>query len=188
MTTARFLEYLDTELLSKETAETRDALRIDEWVYGPGLPANEPTMDAGELEAIAREADRFTDGATAANLHVQDWTTHHWLQFLRSLDRPLDKVRMQELDARFRFSASRNSEILHDWLLHSIAAEFEPAMQPLYEFLTRQGRRKFLMPLYGELMKTDAGRKRAMEIYTEARPTYHPLAVDSVDELLEWSQ
>jgi hypothetical protein len=42
------------------------------------------------------------------------------------------------------------------------------------------------MPLYRGLVATDAGRARALEIYAKARPTYHPVAVSSVDALLEW--
>ena len=54
----------------------------------------------------------------------------------------------------------------------------------MHEFLTSIGRRKFLMPLYTELMKTPAGRSRAKAIYAKARPFYHPIAVESVDKLL----
>ncbi len=186
MTTDRFLRYLDAELVSKESQEVQDSLRIEEWVYGPGLPSNEPTIVAEELDQIATESERFATGTTAAELQVDNWTTHHWLQFLRSLKRPLPTKQMEDLDRQFKFSDSGNSEILHDWLLHGIAAEYEPAMQPLYDFLTKQGRRKFLMPLYEELWKSEAGRKRAADIYRAARPTYHPLAVDSVDRLLKW--
>ena len=40
------------------------------------------------------------------------------------------------------------------------------------------------MPLYRELIKTPEGKARALAIYRKARPSYHPIAVDSVDKLL----
>jgi hypothetical protein len=48
------------------------------------------------------------------------------------------------------------------------------------------GRRKFLKPLYEALVKTPEGRARALEIYRKARPTYHPIAVTTVDEIVGW--
>ena len=94
---------------------------------------------------------------------------------------------MAQLDAAFRFSRSGNSEILHQWLLMAIRSEYAPAYPKLEEFLVSVGRRKFLKPLYSELVKTEAGRLRAMSIYRKARPGYHPIAVATLDEILTWS-
>ena len=46
----------------------------------------------------------------------------------------------------------------------------------LESFLTSVGRRKFLMPLYSELIKTPGGVAKARVIYAKARPFYHPIA------------
>jgi hypothetical protein len=54
----------------------------------------------------------------------------------------------------------------------------------LEEFLLTVGRRKFLKPLYEELAKTPEGRKRAAAIYAKARPLYHPICVNTVDQIL----
>ena len=48
------------------------------------------------------------------------------------------------------------------------------------------GRRKFIKPLYEELVKTDTGRSRALAIYRKARPGYHPIGVDTVDRIVGW--
>jgi hypothetical protein len=93
---------------------------------------------------------------------------------------------MAELDGAFGFTQSGNSEILAEWLTQAIGANYEPAYPAVETFLTSIGRRKFLMPLYRGLVATDAGKALAMEIYTKARPGYHPVAVSSVDALLEW--
>jgi hypothetical protein len=39
-----------------------------------------------------------------------------------------------------------------------------------------------------ELIKTEAGRVRAMSIYRKARPGYHPIAITTLDEILGWNQ
>jgi hypothetical protein len=49
-------------------------------------------------------------------------------------------------------------------------------------FLTTQGRRKFLKPLYTKLAATDMA--LAQRIYEKARPTYHPVSQSTIDEVL----
>jgi len=93
---------------------------------------------------------------------------------------------MGELDQAFHLTRSGNSEIAFQWLLMSIRNAYEPAYSRLEEFLLSVGRRKFIRPLYQELVKTPEGKTRALEIYRRARPTYHPIAVASIDEVLKW--
>jgi len=52
--------------------------------------------------------------------------------------------------------------------------------------LTSQGRRKFLKPLYKKLAATPEGLERAKQIYAKARPTYHSVSVQTIDEILKW--
>ena len=72
------------------------------------------------------------------------------------------------------------------WLQIAIRNHYQPAFAALDHFLTSQGRRKFLTPLYTALSKTDWGRAMAMDIYRRARPTYHSVAVGTIDKLLNW--
>ena len=82
--------------------------------------------------------------------------------------------------------ASKNSEILCQWFLVALPGGYRPVMAPLESFLERVGRRKFLSPLYRELAKTPGGLKRAREIYSRARPGYHPVAIGTIDGILGW--
>jgi leukotriene-A4 hydrolase len=94
-------------------------------------------------------------------------------------------AQMKELDEALGLTKRTNAEVLFQWLLLSVRHRYEPAYLRLEEFLTSQGRRKFLKPLYEDLVKTPEGRKRAQRIYEKARPTYHPIAVATVDALLK---
>jgi leukotriene-A4 hydrolase len=51
-------------------------------------------------------------------------------------------------------------------------------------FLKSVGRRKFLKPIYTELMKTADGETLARAIYKEARPGYHPIAQATIDGIV----
>jgi hypothetical protein len=91
---------------------------------------------------------------------------------------------MAELDATFRLTGSRNNEVAFQWLLMSLRSGHEAAAARLDDFLVSIGRRKYIKPLYEELVKTPPGLERARAIYARARPGYHPIAVDTVDRIV----
>ena len=88
------------------------------------------------------------------------------------------------LDAALDFTNRGNAEVAQQWLVISIRNHYTPADARLETFLTTIGRRKFLMPLYGELIKTPEGSRKAMAIFMKAKEFYHPIARESVSKLL----
>ncbi len=187
MTTERFLEYLGRELLSADPS-WKERIRVDDWVYGTGLPANFPEVRSTALEQAADEADRFRSGTPARDLHTRGWTTHHWLHFLRSLGDSLDAGGMNELDEAFGFTRSGNAEIQCDWFLHCIVHRYRAADPYIERFLMHVGRRKFLKPIYTAMAKTPDGRERALAIYRKARPGYHAVSSHTIDDILSVEQ
>jgi leukotriene-A4 hydrolase len=91
---------------------------------------------------------------------------------------------MEALDRQFAFTNSGNAEILGVWFVHCARNLYQPAFGAMELFLVHTGRRKFLMPIFTELIKTGEGRRLAIEIYKKARPNYHFVAYSSLDKLL----
>jgi aminopeptidase N len=187
MTTERFVAWLDRELLAQTPGVSLDSLRAEDWIRGPGLPPNAPLPRSDAFARVEAELARFRSGTPAAALATADWDTQAKLHFLRHLPPETDRARLAELDSALGLTATHNSEVLSAWLLHAIAHHYEPAFPALEDFLLRQGRRKFLKPLYEALASTEEGRQRALAIYERARPGYHAVAVKTVDALLGWS-
>jgi aminopeptidase N len=185
MDTARFVDYLRKNLLDGDEAKVRE-LKIQEWIYEPGLPSNAIEVRSAALDKVDQVVAALGGGTPASQLQTQGWTTHHWLHFLRSLPQPMDVQSMTQLDDAFQFSSSNNSEILSAWLLLAIQNRYERAYPALERFLTGMGRRKFLQPLYTELAKTPEGTERALRIYKQARPGYHSVSRQTIDEILDW--
>jgi aminopeptidase N len=186
ITTAEFADYLHRHLL-KGDAERAAQANVEEWLHKPGIPRGAPALAAGALTPVEEHARAFASGKDrAAELPAKGWTTQEWLHFLTELPTDLGRGRMAELDAAFALTRSGNSEVLFQWLLLAVRHGYEPAYSRLEEFLTAQGRRKFLKPLYEELVKTPAGKEWALRIYRTARPTYHPIAVETVDAIVGW--
>ena len=82
-----------------------------------------------------------------------------------------EKTHVKRREVHIGLSASGNAEILGAWLLIAIRNRYEPAFPALDRFLTSQGRRKFLTPLYTELAKTDWGRTLAMDDLFDVKDT-----------------
>jgi hypothetical protein len=162
--------------------------RIDTkaWIDGPGVPASLPALRGAAFIAVDSQANLWKNGAPPGVLQTRDWSTHEWLHFLGALKDTIPRARLVQLDSAFKLSSSGNSEILFAWLMTAIRNRYEPAFPALERFLTSQGRRKFLAPLYTELAKTDWGRAKAMTIYRKARPTYHAVATTTIDGILDW--
>ncbi len=183
ITTEAFLKYLDSNLI-KGDSDLRKKLTIDQWVYGPGIPANCPRADNERFSKVDSQRARFLAGVPAGDLATVDWTTHEWLHFLRKMPDNLSVAQMGKLDGAFNFTNSGNSEIADLWFIMAVHAGYTKAYPAIDNFLSSVGRRKFLEPLYGEMMKTPAGQAMAHRIYDKYRKNYHPLAQESLDKMM----
>ncbi len=131
------------------------------------------------------EAGHYVRPAKAGQYVHEQWTTQEWLHFLGCLPDRLSDPNLADLDATFGFTERKNSEVLFAWLRIAIRHGYRPALPALERFLLAQGRRKFLRPLYEDLMKSDWGKDEARRIYAAARPTYHAVATATLDAIVQ---
>ena len=183
MTTERFLDHLRTALLEPAGV----TIDVDRWVYQTGLPEDDVVPVSDRFMNVEKEIARWQAGTPAAELATRGWSTFEWMHFVRHLPAGLSVDRMAELDKAFGFTASGNAEVLAAWLEQAVRNDYQPADARLVEFLTTVGRRKFLLPLYEELIASEKGKAMAMKIYSNARENYHSVSVRTIDDMLGWS-
>ncbi len=183
MSSDRMVAYMKQNLLTPEEAEK---VNVQAWIYEPGIPANAPKISSELFAAVDKQVEAWKGGAAASALTTSNWSTQEWLHFLRALPDTIPAQRLDDLDKSFKLSSSGNSEIQFEWFRIAIANHYEPAFAALEHFLTSQGRRKFVAPLYADLAKTEWGKPIAMRIYRQARPTYHSVATGTIDKTLSW--
>jgi len=187
ITTADFQEFLNDRLFSHDTVAAQK-IDLAAWLERPGLPDGFAVPKSERLAAIDRTArDWFAGSVSTEQLLPGNWSTQEWLGFLQALPPDLPRDRMTELDRKYGLTERGNSEIAHQWLLMAIKNNYSQADARLESFLTSIGRRKLVLPLYKALLTTPAGRKRAESIYAKARPSYHPITVESIDKLMKGS-
>lgn len=185
MTTEAFIDYANDSLFEKNNIPVDNSL-YENWIYGEGLPDGLPTVSSEKFEKVDAEMGKWKSGTAAASLSTENWSSHEWLHFLRQLPENMNLAQMRELDRSFGFTQSGNTEILTSWFIHAIKNKYKPAYNSLENFLVDVGRRKFLVPLYGELAKTAEGKKMAARIYDKARPNYHFVSVNTLDAMLDY--
>ena len=184
MNTEAFEKYISEYYQSKFDI-TLDKSAFNQWIHTEGLPSNVPEPDSKRFEKVdqvlaSRQAEKRLDKSIS-----QNWSTHEWLHFFKNLPDNLSTEQMAELDRFGNFTASGNSEIITAWGVISIHNQYKPMQPKIEDFLINTGRRKFLSPLYNELIKTEDGKNRARQIYKKARPNYHFVATNTFDKLLE---
>ena len=190
ITTNDFLSQLQTHLLDDPGGPTSvDREVVSQWIDEPGLPATAPQPQSDALTLVEQAARDWLQGQTPAEeLPTSLWSTHEWLHFLTNLPVQLTQTQLEDLDGAFSLTDTRNAEIAHAWLLIAIRNEYAAADARLRTYLTEIGRRKLIRPLYEALATSPSGRERALAIYREARPGYHPISTDTIDELLAFDR
>ena len=184
ITTAEFEASLRAHLFRDDPDASR-SIDLLAWLERPGLPADFAEPKSDRLAAIDKAAQGWLDRSAAVEkLGAEGWSTQEWLRFLHALPAKLTVERMAELDRAFGLTERGNSEIAHEWLLMAIQNQYKPADERIMTYLTTIGRRKLVLPLYRALIATPEGRKRAEAIYAKARPSYHPITVESIDRVL----
>lgn len=185
ISTEGFVAYLNENLIDKYKLK----VNVDEWVYGQGLPRNCSNISSVRFQKVEEAIQQWQDGKPAKELETANWSTHEWLHFLKNLS-PIMKIeQMKDLDNAFGFTNSGNSEILCLWFQLTIKNNYTLADKKIEDFLIRIGRRKFLTPLYTALLeKGESGKKMAINIYEKARPNYHFVSTNTMDQLLGWKK
>lgn len=181
MTTDRFLEFLNQKLILPNKLD----VNIEEWVFGPGIPSNCPKVFSERFEKVDAQRISWLQSGEIEELETTAWSTHEWLHFLRKLPVDTNPELLEKLDNRYQLSQSGNAEILAAWFEKAIYAGFLSGIQPELEtFLVKIGRRKFLSPLYGALVKT-GNAEWAREVFGKARDNYHSVSAGTVASMLE---
>jgi hypothetical protein len=126
----------------------------------------------------------FARGGAADISAWSRWNSDERLRFLNTLPRKLPKARLDALNQAFGLNGVRNMEVRFAWLDLAVGNRYDPAIPSLEEFLTTQGRRKFVRPLINALAEDSSwGRPVAARIYPRGRPLYHPLVTRELDKL-----
>ncbi len=182
VTTEQFVQFLRANLLAKNPDIMSDA-ELDEWLYGPGIPASAKYAVSERLAKLNDTTARWLKGSlTTAQLDTKNWTAAEWMKFLNDIDNKATAAQLQELDKAFGLAKTSNNEVAFRFYRASVHAGYRGIRPNLEAFLMSVGRQKFVVPLYGALRANAEDLAWAERIYKAARERYHPETQGSVDK------
>ena len=184
ISTETFLDYAKQNLFDKYPGKVTDA-EIQQWVYGPGIPADAPQVLSPRFGIVdsARLGWRGSKQLPPAAITSQ-WTTQEWLHFLDGMPKTLPVADLEQLDSAYRFTGTANGEIAMRWYPLAIRSGYTQANEAISAFVQRIGRRKLIMPVYEALVQTEPGLALAKDAFAKARPGYHPITTGSVEKVI----
>jgi len=183
VTTDQFIAYLRKNLLAQHPAVMPEA-ELNEWLYGTGVPAGAKHVVSPRLALLDQHRDAWLKGTLPTReLGMDKWIAIESMHFLNDINGRASAAQLRELDAAYGVGKSGNNEVAYRFYLASVNAGYDVSA-PLQTFLMSVGRQKFVVPLYGALMKTPQGQQWAKDVYAKARERYHPVTQESVDKLM----
>lgn len=174
--TRTFLDYLGAQFGLK----VLDQVRATKWVFESGYPDNAPAIESSLVDEVVELVDmHFVPPLDTS------WTKPQWQLYLELLPENESAEFLRNLDSAWSLSSERNTEVRWSFLVRAVKAGlYEDFSSTIEDFLRKQGRMKYLKPLYGALCETPEGHLEAQRIFTDAMKTYHPVAVAAVERVL----
>lgn len=155
------------------------------WMYAPGLPPQGHLNFSSENITKASDmADAYIAGAGQTSPDNKDDFINNYYSNLQVIFVERLSARFNEtttdiltrIDGDFNLTGTADPEIKQRWFPLGIKKSYAPVTEPAHNFVSSQGRLKYLNPIYLALL--DAGqRATAVSYYCESKDFYHPMAL-----------
>lgn len=198
-----FISYLESQLLVKNNIK----FNTKEWIYNKGLPENCLKLKSPRLENMTEMAEKTNAGEVlfapkitykyfkrkgkrlrkiiVTKIERKDFIVQEWQTFIRALNPSIGKRKMKELDQLLGFSTCGNAEIMNEWFVLAIKNNYTEIRPEIAAFLTKIGRRKYLVPIYQALARKPGNRLWAKQIFQEAGGNYHFVSRNTIEKIIE---
>jgi len=153
------------------------------WFNTPGKPKVDITYD-DKLSIKAKHlAQSWCDAGENAEYgelkDIEGWPSvcvQLFLDVLKS-SQPLPKLTCERLGEVYGFNKCRNSEERFRWYEVAMASANETVLPAIVQFITEQGRMKFVRPLYRSLLASDipGTKELALETFARVAASYNPI-------------
>jgi len=169
------------------TLENVKRIDWDKWFYSPGMPPVKPDFITSLAEAcweLAQAWQAWKPSSQPSDLphNFLLFSTDQKIEFLMVLTKgvSLSHETLEVMETMYQLTKCPNTEIEFKWLRLGIKARWENAVTPALDLVTRQGRMKFVRPIYRDLYNWQEQRQRAIDTFLTNRPTMMHVAADMV--------
>jgi leukotriene-A4 hydrolase len=183
ITTEDFVKYLKENLIKDDKA-LADKIKLDDWIYKPGVPSNITAASSEDFTAIDNiQKNWITTGVKGLSEKIKSTTEkQHFIDYLPA---DITVEEMTAIDNEFSFTKNGNFVIKRQWFIQAIRHQYKTAYPAIEQFMIATSRTGSLMSLYKELVKTPEGKVWAKQIFEKAKSGYHATTVQAVEGLLK---
>lgn len=183
ITTEDFVKYLKENLIKDDKA-LADKIKLDDWIYKPGVPSNITAVSSEDFTAIDNIQKNWrTTGVKGLSEKIKSTTEkQHFIDYLPA---DITTEEMTSIDNEFSFTKNGNFVIKRQWFIQAIRHQYKTAYPAIEQFMIATSRTGSLMSLYKELVKTPEGKTWAKQIFDKAKSGYHATTVQAVESVLK---
>jgi leukotriene-A4 hydrolase len=183
ITTEDFVKYLKENLIKDDKA-LADKIKLENWIYKPGVPSNITAVSSEEFTAIDNIQKTWrTTGVKGLSEKIKSTTEkQHFIDYLPA---DITVEEMTAIDNEFSFTKNGNFVIKRQWFIQAIRHQYKTAYPTIEQFIIATSRTGSLMSLYKELVKTPEGKIWAKQIFEKAKSGYHATTIQAIEPLLK---
>ncbi|WP_294957651.1 hydrolase/aminopeptidase [uncultured Flavobacterium sp.] len=183
ITTEDFVKYLNDNLIKGDKA-LADKIKLDDWIYKPGIPSNIVPVSSADFDAIDKIQKSWRETGVAG-LSKKITTTAEKQHFIDHLPADITAKEMEAIDNEFNFTKGGNFIIKRQWFVQALIHQYKPAYPAIEQFLIGISRTGSVMMLYKEMVKTPEGKAWAKQVFDKAKSGYHATTIQAVEGILK---
>ena len=183
ITTEDFTAYFQNHLLKGNKALSAK-IRIEDWIYKPGIPNNIIAPISEEFSTIDSIQKVWrTTGVKGLSYKIKSTNEkQHFVDYLPS-DVTIDEL--TSIDKEFHFTKDGNFVIKRQWFIIAIQHQYTTAYPAVEHFMISTSRTGSLLSLYKTMVKTPEGKLWAKQVFSKAKAGYHLTTVEAVQNILK---
>jgi len=152
------------------------------WLSVPGMPPFVPKYETSLADACSFLKTRWvnwnpsTEPSPFSKRDLEAFTMpsaqlEQFLTEILAVDGGIGLEKVKAMEKAYDLNSARNNEIKFRWIRICLKAKWMEQVSLALEFVTEQGRMKYIRPVYRELYAWEEVRERAIETFKKNRPT-----------------
>jgi aminopeptidase N len=183
ITTEDFVKYINENLIKGDKA-LADKIKLEDWIYKPGIPSNITPVSSADFDAIDAIQKSWRETGVAG-LSKKITTTAEKQHFIDHLPDDITSKEMEAIDKEFNFTNGGNFIIKRQWFVQAIRHQYKAANPTIEQFLIGSSRTGSVMMLYKEMAKTPEGKTWAKQIFDKAKSGYHATTIQAFESVVK---
>ncbi|MFH6965462.1 leukotriene A4 hydrolase C-terminal domain-containing protein [Flavobacterium sp. FlaQc-28] len=183
ITTDDFIKYFNENLIKGDKA-LADKIKLEDWIFKPGIPSNITPVSSADFDAIDKIQKSWRETGVKG-LSQKITTTTEKQHFIDHLPTDITPKEMEALDKEFNFTNGGNFIIKRQWFVQAIRHQYKAANPAIEQFLIGSSRTGSVMMLYKEMVKTPEGKVWANQIFNKAKSGYHATTIQDIKGTLK---